>query len=143
MPTPPPTPPFPVTDALTEPFWAGARRGELVIQRCRSCGLYVHLPRPVCRRCQSLDLGHQTVSGRGAVYSFTETHKAFHPYFVDRVPYLLAVIELAEQDDLHLLSNLVGVTEPEVRFGMLVRVTFQELTPELTVPVFEPAGTAA
>jgi uncharacterized OB-fold protein len=125
---------------MTEPFWAGARNGELVIQRCRKCGLFVHLPRPVCRRCQSFELGHEVVSGRGTLYSFTETHKAFHPFFVDRVPYLLAVVELEEQPELRLLTNLVGVAEPDVEFGMPVRVAFEALSPELTIPVFEPAG---
>ena len=133
-----PAPPFPTTDALTEPFWAGARAGRLVIQRCRGCGLYIHLPRPVCRRCQSDDLGHEEVSGRGTVYSFTETRKAFHPFFVERVPYLVAVIDLEEQPGLHMLSNLVRVAEPDVRFNMAVRVAFEELSPELTIPVFEP-----
>jgi uncharacterized OB-fold protein len=138
-----PSPPLPVTDSLTEPFWAGARAGQLVIQRCRSCGLFIHLPRPVCRRCQSFDLGHKPVSGRGTVYSFTETHKAFHPFFVDRVPYLVATVELDEQPGLHLLSNLVGIAEPDVRFAMAVEVSFEALSPELTIPVFGPAGAPA
>jgi len=133
---PPPGPPLPVTDALTEPFWAGAREGKLVIQRCRGCGLYIHLPRPACRRCQSFDLGHEAVSGRGTVYSFTEIHRAFHPVFVDRLPYLVAVIELDEQPGLRLVSNLVRIAEPDVRFGMPVQVEFEQLIPELTIPVF-------
>jgi uncharacterized OB-fold protein len=133
------SPPLPLTDALTEPFWAGARDGKLVIQRCRRCGLYIHLPRPVCRRCQSMELSHEEVSGRGTVYSFTETHKAFHPFFVDRVPYLVAVIDLEEQPGLRLLSNLVEIAEPDVRFGMPVTVAFEQLGPELTIPVFAPA----
>jgi len=136
-------PPLPVPDALSEPFWAGAREGQLVIQRCRRCGLYVHLPRPVCRRCQSLDLGHEAVSGRGTVYSWTETHKAFHPFFVDRVPYLVAVVELDEQPGLHLLSNLVRVADVDTRFGMAVTVDFEQLSPELTIPVFAPSDQAA
>ena len=139
----PPTPPMPGADALTEPFWAGARAGSLVIQRCRHCGLYVHLPRPVCRRCLSFDLGHEAVTGRGTVYSYTETHKAFHPFFVDRVPYLVAAIELEQQPGLRLLSNLVRVTEPDVRFGMAVVVEFEQRSPELTIPVFAPEAGAA
>jgi uncharacterized OB-fold protein len=130
---------MPVTDELTEPFWSGAREHRLVIQRCRHCGLYVHLPRPVCRRCQSLELGHEPVSGRGTVYSWTETYKAFHPFFVDRVPYVVAVIALEEQPGLHLLSNLPGIAYDDVRFDMPVEVQFQELSPELTIPVFAPS----
>ena len=47
------------------------------------------------------------------MYSFTETYKAFHPFFVDRVPFLLATVELEEQAGLMLLSNLVGAAEPD------------------------------
>jgi uncharacterized OB-fold protein len=132
-------PPVPVADPLSAPFWDGARAGRLVIQRCRACGLYIHHPRPVCRRCHSQDLIHEAVSGRGTVYSYTETHKAFHPFFVDRVPYLLAVIELTEQPGLRMISNLVRVAEPDVRFDMPVVVDFEQLSDELTIPVFAPS----
>ena len=133
-----PEPPVPLTDELSTPFWDGAREGRLVIQRCRQCGFFVHQPRPVCRRCRSFDLGFETVSGSATLYSFTETHKAFHPFFADRVPYLLATVELAEQPGLRLLSNLVGIAEPDARFDMALRVDFEWLSPELTIPVFRP-----
>jgi uncharacterized OB-fold protein len=133
-----PTPPVPVPDSLSEAFWRGAREGRLVIQRCTSCGLCIHLPRPVCRRCRSFALGYEAVSGRGTVYSFTETHKAFHPFFVNRVPYLLASIELEEQRGLRVVSNLVRIDEPDVWFGMPVDVVFEALSPEVTIPVFAP-----
>jgi uncharacterized OB-fold protein len=136
------TPPLPVVDALTEPFWNGAREGRLVIQRCANCGLFIHLPRPVCRRCQSFDLGYEAVSGRGVVYSFTQTYKPFHPFFVDRVPYLVASIELEEQPALRVLSNLVRVAEPDVSFGMAVMVEFASLSADLTIPVFAPVADA-
>jgi uncharacterized OB-fold protein len=134
-----PSPPMPFADPLSDFFWNGARQGQLLIQRCQACGTFIHLPRPVCRACRSFDLAPEEVSGRGTLYSFSETHKPFHPFFVDRVPYLLAVIELEEQADLRILSNLVGIAEPDVHMGMGVRVDFEWLSPELTIPVFRPA----
>jgi uncharacterized OB-fold protein len=94
----------------------------------------------VCRNCQSFDLAPDQVSGRGTLYSFTETHKAFHPFFVDRVPYLLASVELEEQRGLRVLSNLVGVPEPDIWIGMALCVDFEWLSPDLAIPVFRPAG---
>jgi uncharacterized protein len=132
-------PPVLPDDSLTAFFWEGTRRGELWIQRCGSCGTFIHLPRPVCRVCQSFALAGERVSGRGTVYSVTETHKAFHPFFVDRVPYLVATVTLAEQDGLQLLTNLVGVTEGEARMGMAVEVEFEELAEGYVIPVFRPA----
>src|SRR5215469_9615448 len=35
----------------TEFFWAGARQGELRIQRCGGCGALRHPPGPACPRC--------------------------------------------------------------------------------------------
>jgi uncharacterized OB-fold protein len=135
-------PPMPPPGSLGAFFWEGARDGRLLIQRCSACGTYIHVPRPVCRTCLSFELAPAEVSGRATVYSFTETHKAFHPFFVDRVPFLLATVELEEQAGLMLLSNLVGVGEPDVRIGMDVVVDFEVLSAELTIPVFRPAAAA-
>lgn len=140
MPMEQPTPPMPLADPLSDFFWSGAEQGRLLIQRCQACGTFIHLPRPVCRACRSFDLAPEEVTGRGVLYSFSETHKPFHPFFVDRVPYLLAVVELEEQRDLRVLSNLVGIAEPDVRIGMDVHVDFERLSPDLTIPVFRPAA---
>lgn len=136
-------PPLPVPDPQCSFFWEGTRARELRILRCRDCGTYIHLPRPVCRRCRCFDLAPQRVSGQGTLYSFSITHKAFHPFFVDRVPFALAVVELVEQPALRILTNLVGVPHAGIRFGMRVEVDFEELSPELTIPVFRAAQASA
>jgi uncharacterized protein len=131
-------PPVFIND-LTRPYWDAARQGQLVIQRCQACRTYIHLPRPVCRACESFDLAFEPVSGRGTLFTFTETHKVFHPYYADKVPFFLATIELEEQAHLLMLSNLVGVARADVRFGMAVKVQFEWQTPELAIPVFTSA----
>jgi uncharacterized OB-fold protein len=136
-------PPVLPDDSLTAFFWDAARNRELWIQRCHSCGTYIHLPRPVCRNCQSFDLAGERVSGRGTLYSFTQTFKAFHPFFVDRVPYIVATVTLAEQAGLQLLTNLVGIDEPDVRIGMAVEVDFEELADGYVIPVFKPSSVAS
>ncbi len=75
--------------------------------------------------------------------SWTQTFKAFHPFFVDRVPYVVATVTLAEQEGLQLLSNLVGIDEPDVRIGMAVEVDFEELADGYVIPVFKPASVAS
>jgi len=135
----PAAPPTVSSDGPAGFFWEGARHRQLMILRCQDCGTYIHLPRPVCRRCQSFRLAPEEVSGSGTLYSFTQTFKAFHPFFVDRVPYLLGVVELEEQPELRLLSNLVGVAEPDLQMGMALHVDFEWLSPELAIPVFRPA----
>jgi uncharacterized protein len=134
------SPPKAVPDELTSPFWEGANEGRLLIQRCQQCGTYIHLPRPVCRNCLSFDLQPEAVSGRATLYSYTITYKAFHPFFVDKVPYVLASVELAEQPNLRLLTNLVDLDESDIHIGMDLIVDFRELEPGYAVPVFKAAG---
>jgi len=96
----------------------------------------------VCRWCGSFDLAPERVSGRATLYSWTRTFKAFHPYFVDKIPYVLATVTLAEQDGLQLQTNLVDVAEADVAIGMELEVDFRELTPGYVIPVFRPAVAA-
>jgi uncharacterized OB-fold protein len=78
----------------------------------------------------------EPVSGDGTVFAFTENFQQFHPDVPP--PYLIAIVELVEQADLRLPTNLVRCASEEVRFGMPVQVVF-EPNGELFVPVFEPA----
>ena len=128
----------PAPDETTKFFWDAVNRHELAIQRCRSCGHFMHVPAPLCRACLSTDLGHQTVSGRGSVYAFTICVQAFHPWFADKLPYALAVIDLEEQPGLKMVSNVVDCPIESVRSDMAVEVVFREVAPGLTLPLFRP-----
>src|SRR5690349_4739112 len=88
--------PRPVAIDATRPFWDGLAADEVRLQRCRACSSWVFYPRPRCSVCLSADLGWQTVSGRGTVYTFTVARQATHPAFAAEVPQLLAIIELDE-----------------------------------------------
>jgi uncharacterized protein len=140
------TPPPLQDDPLTNFFWEAARSRELHIQRCQACGTYIHMPRPICRSCHSYDLAGERVSGHATLYSYTQTFKAFHPYFVDRVPYVVATVTLPEQDGLQLMTNLVGIDQERldetVRIGMPLEVDFEELADGYVIPVFKPAVVA-
>jgi uncharacterized OB-fold protein len=124
---------------LTRPFWTGGEQGQLVFQRCRACGYYLHPPTPVCPRCLSRDVGPEAVSGRATVATFTVNHQAWNPLMPP--PYVVALVEIAEQPDVRLTTNLVGVDPDEVRIGMAVRVTFErheDASGAVWIPVFEP-----
>jgi uncharacterized OB-fold protein len=135
-------PMVPVPDELTAFFWDGARQGKLLIQHCESCGFYVHWPRPCCKRCKSFELSPAEVSGRGTLYSYTICVHPFDPWLESRIPYVLAVVELEEQPNLKLVSNIVQCAEEDLRCGMPVEVAFEKLTDEVTLPVFRPRAGA-
>ena len=92
--TPAQSPPMPQADEVTRFFWDGLAEGELRIQRCQACGKYIHYPKPICRFCQSTELAGEAVSGRATLYSWTIAVQAFHPFWIDRLPYTIGTVEL-------------------------------------------------
>ncbi len=136
--TQPVSPPRPQPNELTQFFWDGLAEGELRIQRCQACGKYIHYPKPTCRFCQSTDLAGERVSGRATLYSWTIAVQAFHPFWIERLPYTIGTVELAEQPGLMFASQIVDCDEDSLRAGMPLEVVFEQLTKELTVPFFRP-----
>ncbi len=117
-------------------FWEGARRGELLIQRCASCGVLRHPPRPACGACGSLEWDTVPSKGRGAVHSYVVHHYPPVPGFDP--PFIVALVELDEGT--RLVSNLIEVAPEDVKIGMPVAVRFVEVDAELTLPLFAPEG---
>ena len=116
-------------------FWEGVNRGELLIQRCTSCGRLRHPPRPMCPNCQSLEWDTVAASGKGEVFSFIIPHYPQVPMF--EYPYVVAVIALEEGT--RLISNVVDIDPGDVTIGMPVEVRFVKVDDELTLPLFAPA----
>ncbi|MEX1007767.1 MAG: OB-fold domain-containing protein [Acidimicrobiia bacterium] len=132
-------PPMPVPDELTQFFWDGVARHELCIQRCQTCGHYIHYPKTICRFCQSRDLAGERVSGKATLYSWTIATQPFHPFWVDKIPYTLATVELVEQPRLMFMSQVIDCPEEELEGGLPLEVAFVEMSSELTLPLFRPA----
>ena len=57
--------------------------------------------------------------------------------FKDELPYVLAYVELEE--GVQVLTNLVGGDPEAIRIGMPVRVTFEDVSAEVSIPRFTPA----
>lgn len=129
--------PLPRLDEESRGFWEAARRHELVVQRCRSCGAFRYHARAVCPACLSDDTEWVRASGRGEIYTFTVTRQNQAPAFAARVPYVLAYVLLDE--GVQVLTNIVDCDPEAVRIGMPVEVTFEDLNDEISLPVFRPA----
>jgi uncharacterized OB-fold protein len=132
-----PTKPIPKPTPETQPYWDGARAGELRIQRCTDCGEFYFYPRPFCPRCASADVEWVTVSGRAKLHSYVINHRPA-PGFEEEAPYAIAVVALEEGP--RMMSNIVGIenTPENLVLDMDLEVTFQERG-DLCVPVFRPA----
>lgn len=136
--SPPAAPRRPLPNPLPEsaPFWQGAREHRLMIPRCNACGKAWFPPSAMCPHCLSSDTSWVEACGRATVFSFVVFHRVYHPYFADKVPYVVAVVELAEGP--RLLSNIVGIDPGAVRCGMALEAVFEDATPEVTIPKFRP-----
>ena len=114
-------------------FWKGGAKGELLIGRCQSCARWIHPPLPRCPSCRSADVGPQPVSGRAHVHTFTVNRHSWFPG--QNVPYVLAIVELVEQDGLRLTTRIVDISPEAVRIGLPVRVQFEQVE-DVWLPLF-------
>jgi len=131
--------PLPRVNETTRPYWEAAREGRFLLQRCTKCARFIHYPRPWCPGCWSIALEWVEGSGRGRVVTYTVVHQAPFASYAGDVPYVLAVIALAEGPQM--MANVVGVAPSAVRIDLEVEVTFEERADGFRVPQFKPAGT--
>ncbi len=127
--------PVPKVTPLTEPFWSHARAGRLAVQVCDDCHDLHFPPSPVCPKCLSTDQSWREVSGRATLLSWVMFHRAYWPGFVLDLPYPVCLVQLEEGP--LLVSNLVDGSVPDTAIGGPVRVVFERVTAEITLPKFE------
>ena len=114
--------------------WDAIERGELAVQRCTGCGLLRHYPQPLCPDCHDDAHEWQTLSGGGEIYSYTVSHRAFHPSWKDHVPYVIATVELDE--GVRMVCDLLDVDPESVGIGRRVQVDFADLPGQGRMPRF-------
>jgi len=132
--------PLPRINADNQLFWEGCKDHELRFQKCASCGHVRYPPSIVCPGCHCRDYQLIVSAGTGKVYTYAVYHTAYHPGFQGDVPYVVAVVELDEGP--RLLTNIVGCTSEKVFCEMPVLVAWQDVTLEISLPMFTPRSKA-
>lgn len=130
-----PAPPLPQLDDSNRFFWTSGADGVLRILRCDRCEYWVHPPAPICPKCLSTQQTPTAVSGMGTVAAVTINHQAWIPGM--QVPFVVAIVELDEQEALRLTTNIVGAAIETVHIGQRVRVTFDHRE-DVWLPLFTP-----
>ena len=125
--------PQPKPSPESAPFWEAAKARRLLLPRCKACGKFWFPPSRRCVHCLSADVDWHEASGEGRIYSFVVYHRLYHPAFEKDLPYVVAVVALAEGP--RLIANIVGASPDEVRCDMAVRVVFEERG-EMMIPQF-------
>ena len=119
-------------------FWEGARRGELRIQRCTTCGRHQHYARMLCSHCGAQTLEWVTAGGLGTVYSFTVIRQNGVPPFNERLPFVVATVDL-DEDGARMIAAMPKVTPESVHIGQRVRADFRPAGDDLGFVDFVPA----
>jgi uncharacterized OB-fold protein len=119
-------------------YWEGARRGELRIQHCTTCGLHQHYARMLCSHCGAQTLGWVTASGSGTVYSYTVVRQNGVPPFNERLPFVVACVDL-DEPGARMIAAMPDCAPDGTRIGMRVRATFRPATDEYGFVDFAPA----
>jgi uncharacterized OB-fold protein len=123
--------PIPQSSPISQPYWDGCARGELLFQRCTACGGITHTPALLCSHCCSRELQWEASDGFGSVYSWTTVWRPQMPEFT--VPYVAVIVDMRE--GWQILSNLVGCEPESVSIGMRVHVEFHRLSSGVVLPL--------
>lgn len=123
-------------DRDTGLFFAAAREHRLVYRACRTCGAGIHPPVQSCGSCRGHDTEWREASGKGRLYSWTTITHQVHPAYP--APYTIVLVELEEAPDIRLVGRLPGM--PELIAGQPMRVWFEPLSAEHTLPNWEPVS---
>lgn len=126
----------PTPDADSKPFWDGCREHKLLFQKCIACGDVRWPPSILCPQCHSRETQWIESNGRGTVYTYAIYHQAFHPAFMDKLPYVVAVVELDEGP--MMITNIVECDHGALKCEMPVQVVWDDVSDEFSLPKFQP-----
>ncbi len=128
---------LPTIEDDSREYWDGAADGRLLIAQCGSCGRVHHYPRVICPYCWSEDVTAKEASGQATLYTYSTVYLNDLPPFRDRLPYIAAVVDLAEGP--RLMTTIVGCEPDRLRIGMALQFEPQVIADGVTATVFRPA----
>ena len=91
-------------------------------------------PEIFCPACGSENGEWVEASGRATLYSWTVGHPPMLPYFMERAPWPVAVVQLEEGP--RLVTNILDLSSDAYEIGMPLAVDFEDIDDEVTLVVF-------
>ncbi len=133
--TPPvPERPLPTPTRESQPFWDGMREHKFRLQHCANCGKVRHYPRPVCPHCFSMECKWQEAPLGGKIHAWTVCHHPFNFFFKQAAPYIVALVDM--DAGVRVNAPLRGTAGTGLKIGRRVRLGFESVTKEVTLPYF-------
>lgn len=128
--------PYPIAEYGAEAYWEACNEKRLTMQRCHDCQRLRWHPSPRCGECGSEHFDWDNLSGRGKINTWTVVTHPVHPAAVEKVPYIVVVVELEEQAGLTMVSNLIDCDAEAIHFDHPVEVVFVAHPKGQKLPVF-------
>lgn len=126
--------PMPRVTPETEPYWATAAEGCLLLQECDECGLVYHYPRALCPDCFSDGVEWIEAQGTGSVYSYSIS-ETVEGWPEAALPLVVAYVELKEGP--RIVTNLVDCDPEDVSVGTPVEAVFVDTeVDDVAIPAF-------
>ena len=129
--------PLPVLDIEGRFFWESCKKHEMALQQCLSCKQSRYPPRSLCPRCHSPEAQWTPISGRGQVYVALVMCRSYGRVWEHDVPYNISLIDLEE--GVRMWSNVIGCLAEEVKIGDRVKISYDDVTDDITLPKFRKA----
>ena len=128
--------PYPIAEYGAEPYWEACNEERLSMQRCEACSRLRWHPSPRCGDCGSADYAWDTLTGLGKINTWTVVTHPVHPAAIEKVPYVVVVVDLDDQPGLLMVSNLVDCDPNNIRFEQRVQVAYIAHPSGQKIPVF-------
>jgi len=131
----------PKSTETTDAFWDATRDGRYLVQWCTACDVPIFYPREACPQCLSaVWLTWRESKGNGTVYAVSVQHRPAHPTMADRVPYVVALIDVdaGHERTVRVMSNVVDCDPLSVGVGDAVTLMWEPLSDGRQLPQFKP-----
>ena len=129
--------PLPFITESSRPFWDAARKGRIVLPKCRSCGALRTYFEPWCNRCGHEGADWAPITPTGHIWANCRFHKEYFQGFTLEIPYNVAIVEL--DDGPRLITNIVGLNRGdlnEMPIGAPVQAVFEPVSDSVTLIKF-------
>jgi uncharacterized OB-fold protein len=123
-------------EPYARPLWEAAQEERLVIQQCAPCSQAQFYPRPLCQQCGAAEFDWVEVAGTGTIASYTVIRRtvALHE-FADEIPYAVGYVDLSEGPRIY--TRFADCDPEAIEIGQEVQVTFEPVSDDVTLPLFQ------
>ena len=112
---------LPVIYPEERPYWDALRQRKLVLPRCKSCKQAWFPLGPACPNCFEIGFDWSPMTGNGVLHN-----------------YVVVQVELDEGP--RLTTNLLDCAIDQIRIGMRVQAMYEDITDDIILLQFRPAG---